>query len=367
MKFIIDRETLVKPLQMISGVVERRQTMPILANILMSVKNNVLSLTTTDLEVQMNTQADIRNGVDGCISLPARKFLDICRALPEGAEISFKVDDEKVSVRSGKSRFTLSTLPAGDFPAIETSREAISFELPQKILKNAIERTHFAMAQQDVRYYLNGMLVELGEEYMRLVATDGHRLALCETPVASNKMIENQQVIIPRKGVLELVRLLADEDTPARLSLGSNFIQLSTDQINFISKLIDGRFPDYQNVVPINCDKVVTCHREQLEQALNRVSILSNEKYRGVRLEFSHGLLHIFAHNPEQEEAEEEIPVSYEGSALEIGFNVSYLMDALSACDSDEIQLLLSDANSCCLLRGVDGAQYKYVVMPMRL
>ena len=367
MKFIIDRAALVKPLQMINGVVERRQTMPILGNVLMSVENDQLSLTTTDLEVQMKTQTIVRESENGSISLPARKFLDICRALPEDAEIHLKVNGEKASLRSGKSRFMLTTLAAADFPAIETDREAVSFEIPQNILKRAIERVHFAMAQQDVRYYLNGMMMELSTDTLRLVATDGHRLAMCETPNISNNIKENQQIIIPRKGILELVRLLTEENSIAHISLGNNFVQLTTDQINFVSKLIDGRFPDYQNVVPVNCDKIVTCHREHLKQTLNRVSILSNEKYRGVRLEFSSGLLHIFAHNPEQEEAEEEIPINYDGNPLEIGFNVSYLMDALGACQSDEVQLLLSDANSCCLLNGVGDTQCKYVVMPMRL
>ncbi len=366
MKFIIDRETLIKPLQMVNGVVERRQTLPILANVLLAVEGERLSLTATDLEVQMNTQTALKTGEEGRITLPARKLLDICRALPDDAEIHVSAKDEKATVRSGRSRFTLATLPAAEFPSIETHADSLSFSLPQNLLKRAIERTHFAMAQQDVRYYLNGLLLELGDKLIRLVATDGHRLALCEVEYPDN-FNENQQVIIPRKGVLELVRLLGDDDTEARVNLGGNFIQISTPEMSFTSKLIDGRFPDYQNVVPMSTDKTVTCDREPLRQALNRVSILSNEKYRGVRMAFSDGLLRVFAHNPEQEEAEEDVAVNYEGSALEIGFNVTYLLDALAACDTEQVQLLLSDPNSCCLIQGAGDRQCKYVVMPMRL
>ncbi len=366
MKFIIDRETLMKPLQMVNGVVERRQTLPILANVLLSVKGDKLSLTATDLEVQMNTHTGVKEGEEGDITLPARKLLDICRALPDEAEVRISTKDDKAMIRSGRSRFTLTTLPAGEFPSIETSEGNLSFSLPQALLKRAIERTYFAMAQQDVRYYLNGLLLELADKLVRLVATDGHRLALCEVEYP-DKFNDNQQVIIPRKGILELVRLLAEEDTEARVTLGGNFIQISTPEMSFTSKLIDGRFPDYQNVVPVSTDKTVTCDRDPLRQALNRVSILSNEKYRGVRMEFSQGLLRVFAHNPEQEEAEEEVAVDYNGNSLEIGFNVNYLLDALAACGTEQVQLLLSDPNSCCLIQGAGDKQCKYVVMPMRL
>lgn len=365
MKFTITRENLVKPLQMVSGVVERRQTLPILSNVLLSVKDDTLFLTATDLEVQMSTQTPVR-GEAGDVTLPARKFLDICRALPEGAEIRLTCSGERAQVRSGRSRFTLATLPANEFPSIETQETSLAFSLPQDLLKRAIERTHFAMAQDDVRYYLNGLLVDLTDGKLRLVATDGHRLALCEVD-GDFKFIENQQVIIPRKGVLELHRLLVDEESEAQVTIGGNFIRISTPEMNFTSKLIDGRFPDYQNVVPVGTDKTAVCERETLRQALTRVSILSNEKYRGVRLEFSQGQLRIFAHNPEQEEAEEEVAVDYTGTPLEIGFNVNYLLDALAASGTDQVQLLLSDPNSCCLIQGMGDRHCRYVVMPMRL
>ncbi|HFD92586.1 MAG TPA: DNA polymerase III subunit beta [Gammaproteobacteria bacterium] len=372
MKFTINRETLIKPLQMICGIVERRQTLPILSNVQVSVSGDKLTLVATDLEVQMSTHTEILDGSEGDTTIPARKFLDICRALPDEASIALSVDNsEKATIRSGKSRFTLSTLPAEDFPRIEAQQDAFRFDISQGTLKYAIDHTQFAMAQQDVRYYLNGLMMEMAGDTLRFVATDGHRLALCDIAMPEPGKIENnnenQQVIIPRKGVLELSRLLEEDDTPVQIAVGSNFIQLRTDRIEFVSKLIDGRFPDYQNVVPVNSDKRVVCDRDVLRQALARVSILSNEKFRGVRLEFSPGLLHVHAHNPEQEEAEEEVSIDYDGPNLEMGFNVNYMQDALTACETAQVQLMLSDPNSCCLIHGVDDQQCRYIIMPMRL
>lgn len=367
MKFIISRDALIKPLQMVGGIVERRQTLPILSNLMLKVADKTLSLTSTDLEVEMLTHTEVGSAEPGQTTLPARKFLDICRALPDTAEIDVSVDGERATVRSGKSRFVLSTLPAEEFPNIEASQQTTSFTLSQAVLKSAIDRTAFAMAQQDVRFYLNGMLVELEDTLMRLVATDGHRLALCETPL-NEKINENQSIIIPRKAVVELSRLLTEDDGDAEVKLGGSFIQISTPEMSFTSKLIDGRFPEYQNVVPVGPDKSAIGERATLRQALGRVSILSNEKYRGVRLQFSNGSLRIFAHNPEQEEAEEEVAVDYTGgSDLEIGFNVTYLLDALGAGDSEQVKISLSDANSCCLIQGVGEKDCKYIVMPMRL
>ncbi len=366
MKFTISRESLLKPLQMINGVVEKRQTLPILSHVLLAVHDGRLALTATDLEVQMHTQTEVEQGEDGEITLQARKFLDICRALPEQAEIRVSVQGERAAIHSGKSRFTLTTLPAGEFPAIETKETVLEFSLPQSALKRALERTCFAMALQDVRYYLNGMLLELAGDQVRLVATDGHRLAYCELP-NPEKNFENQEVIIPRKAILELVRLLEDEDSETAITLGGNFVRMSTPEMCFTSKLIDGRFPEYQNVLPLSGENVLTCDRDLLRQALHRVSILSNEKYRGVRMALSEGLLKVSAHNPEHEEAEEEVSVNYQGSPMEIGFNVNYLLDAVTACESGEVQILFSDPNSCCLIRGVEEERCKYVVMPMRL
>ncbi len=369
MKFTIQRESLIKPLQMVSGVVERRQTLPILSNILVKIADNQLLMTATDLEVEMSIQMILPDQAkiqSGEITIPARKFMDICRALPDGVNIEISIDADRAVVKAGKSRFVLSTLAADDFPGIDANKDILEFSVPQKEFKQAIERTQFAMAHQDVRYYLNGMLFEMGTNALRLVATDGHRLALCDQAFES-KQKENQQVIIPRKGIVEIARLLEDTDAPVSIQLGTNYIRVITDSVSFTSKLIDGRFPDYQNVLPDGGDKIIICKKNELKQALSRASILSNEKYRGVRLQFSSGLLRIFAHNPEQEEAEEELTIDYNGSNLEIGFNVTYLMDAVSACTTDNVSLSLSDANSCCLIQPEGTSGCKYVVMPMRL
>ncbi len=366
MKFTIERELLLKPLQAVTGVVEKRQTLPVLSNLLIEVEDGTVRFTGTDLEVEMRTSLPVNDSENGSVTIPARKFSDICRALPDNASVSVSLEDERAIIRSGKSRFVLSTLPSRDFPKIEADSEVTTFDIPENLLASAIDKTHFAMAQQDVRYYLNGMLLELSPNAMTLVATDGHRLALCETE-QNIKINENQQVIVPRKGITELLRLLGDSDDPITIELGNNYLRINTGGMAFTSKLIDGRFPDYNNVLPKGTDKLVICDREPLRQSLSRVAILSNEKYRGIRFELSMGQLRVFAHNPEQEEAEEEVAVDYSGSDLEIGFNVSYLLDAVSAGESEQVQVHLSDANSCCLIQGVGEYDSKYVVMPMRL
>lgn len=366
MKFTVQREILLKPLQSVTGVVEKRQTLPILSNVLLEVSNQSLFMIGTDLEVEMKSHLSVTDAEDGAITLPARKFSDICRALPEGASITVSFEDNKAILKSGRSRFVLSTLPAAEFPSIDTDNDILSFNIAQKVLKKGIDRTHFAMAQQDVRYYLNGLLFEISPDLLTLVATDGHRLAHFETKQDIN-VSENHSVIVPRKGVVELMRLLDDNDESIKIDLGNNYIRITTESLGFTSKLIDGRFPDYNNVLPKNADKLVTSERTVLKQSLSRAAILSNEKYRGIRLEFSPSTLRLFAHNPEQEEAEEEIAVDYSGPELEIGFNASYLLDAISAGDSEHVRISLSDSNSCCLIQGVGDEDSKYVVMPMRL
>lgn len=366
MKFTASKETLVRPLQMVSGIVERRQTLPILANVLLKVSDGTLSLTSTDLEIEMRTEVAVDKAQAGETTLPARKFVDICRSLADEAVLEFSLSGERATLRAGKSRFVLSTLPAGEFPGIEVSKELSRLALPQGVLRAGILKTQFAMAQQDVRYYLNGMLMELGGQSVHLVATDGHRLALCRLP-SPKESKKDHSVIIPRKAVQELSRLLGEGEEEAEIVLGANFIQVNTPEMRFTSKLIDGRFPDYRNVIPSGGNKSAICEREPLRQALNRVSILSNEKYRGVRLRFSTDSLRIFAHNPEQEEAEEEIAVDFAGEDLEVGFNVTYIQDALSACATDQVKLSLVDANSSCLIQGVGDQDSKHIVMPIRL
>lgn len=366
MKFKVQREDILRPLQLVGGVVERRQTLPILSNVLLDATQDRLAITATDLELEMVVHASLDGAEAGRSTLPARKFMDICRALPEGSLLDIAVEKDRAVLRSGKSRFVLSTLPAAEFPSVEALRETLSFSVPQKLLKTLIERTQFAMAQQDVRYYLNGLLMELSDGELRAVATDGHRLALCKADIGVN-FEENQQIIVPRKGVSELARLLEDTDLPVDVQIGTNHIRVSTPSFSFTSKLIDGRFPDYQRVIPQGTDKQIVADRNSLRQALVRTSILSNEKYRSVRLALSQGSLRVLAHNPEQEEAEEEVPVNYDGTSLEIGFNANYLLDALGAVSSDDIHIKLSDPNSCCLIHGEGMEDCKYVVMPMRL
>ena len=367
MKFKIQRENLLKPLNIVSGVVERRQTLPILSNVLISIsEDNILSMTTTDLEVELISNISVENATAGEITVPARKLLDICRTLPEGAELELTLKKDKITIRSGKSRFTLSTLPVKDFPSTEGIDSKLKFTIPQLALKNIIGRTQFAMAQQDVRYYLNGLMFEVSVDNLRAVATDGHRLSLCDTEVSA-EVNEAQNIIVPRKGIIEIHRLLSDSDNPATVSIGTNHIRIEMDDICFTSKLVDGRFPDYERVLPQKIDKHVFASKDLLKQALTRASILSNEKYRGIRIILNSGEIKATANNPELEEAEEVIDVVYEGPELEIGFNVNYVIDALSAIEATEVELGFSDSNSSCLIQPKGDEASKYVVMPMRL
>ena len=366
MKFEALRDTLLKPVQAVVGVVERRQTMPILANLLLTVTDKSLSVTATDLEVELVARVDVDVKEKGEVTVPARKLLDILRSLPEGAKVNMSLERERVTVKSGRSRFVLATLPAAEFPAVEDIKTQRSVNLHQKQFRELIEQTQFSMAQQDVRYYLNGLLVELSANKVRAVATDGHRLAMCDI-AAEVADLPAQQVIVPRKGVLELQRLLTDGEEPAKISVGTNHVRVELPNLRFTSKLIDGRFPDYERVVPKGGDKDILADRHPLREALGRTAILSNEKYRGVRLQLAANRLKVMAHNPEQEEAEDEVEVEYKGPELEIGFNVSYLMDALSAINSERVRITLTDANSSCLIRHPDNDNCRYVVMPMRL
>lgn len=363
MKLSADRETLLGPLSAVSGVVERRQTMPILANVLLVAKDGRLAITATDLEVELVASVALDVAEDGEVTVPGRKLLDICRALPEGAKIELSADGEKVQVKSGRSRFSLSTLSAQEFPTVDEVNAQHTLTVPQADVKSLLDRTHFCMAHQDVRYYLNGLLVETEDGTLRTVATDGHRLAMAEIKTETGD--ESIQVIVPRKGVMELNRLLSEEGD-VKIQIGSNHIRVEVGDIRMTSKLIDGRFPDYERVVPKG-GSAIHADRETLRQALQRTAILSNEKYRGIRLQIDGSRLVIQAHNPEQEEAEEEVEVEYEGEALEIGFNVNYLLDAMGAIETEGVELSLVDANSSCLIYAPGDDSCKYVVMPMRL
>ncbi|MEO5963458.1 MAG: DNA polymerase III subunit beta [Thermomonas sp.] len=366
MRFSLQREVLLKPLAQVVNVVERRQTLPVLANLLVRVRAGELSLTGTDLEVEMIARTTVDDAQDGEITIPARKLFEIVRALPDGSKVTISQSGDKVTVQAGRSRFSLASLPANDFPSVDEAEATERVNVPEAALKELIERTAFAMAQQDVRYYLNGLLFDLRDSVLRCVATDGHRLALCEATL-EDASASKRQIIVPRKGVQELQRLLEGGDRSLELELGRNHIRVKRDDVTFTSKLIDGKFPDYEAVIPIGADREVKIEREVFRAALQRASILSNEKYRGVRVEVSPGQLKISAHNPEQEEAQEEIEADTHVDGLAIGFNVNYLLDALTALRDEHVVLLLRDANSSALLTGAESVHCRHVVMPLRL
>lgn len=365
MKISAKRDELLRPLQQIVSVVERRQTLPILANVLIGFRDQRLHLTATDLEVELRTTAPAEGSGSAEFTVPARKMLDICKALPEGAPVDLDVEGEKVVLRSGRGRYTLGVLPAQDYPTIDIPKASESMQVPARVIKRLIDKTHFAMAHQDVRYYLNGLLLELRGGRVRAVATDGHRLALCDAPLEVGSV--DNQVILPRKAVMELGRLLEASDEPVTLEISNSHLRVMLPNGSFTTKLIDGRFPDYERVMPHGQTFVMAADREALRQALARTAILSNEKYRGIRFRLAGDLLHLQAHNPEQDEAEEEIEVGYQGEDLTIGFNVGYLLDVLAVLEGERISMALIDSNSSALLGEENGEECRYVVMPMRL
>jgi DNA polymerase-3 subunit beta len=366
MKLEAKREKLLKPLQQVIGVVERRQTLPVLANVLLVARDGMLAVTGTDMEVELVSSVPANIDQDGEITVPARKLLDIVKALPDGASINFAVSEEKATLLAGKSRYTLSTLPAAEFPATDQVDTLDQVAIPERSLKTLIDKTSFAMANQDVRYYLNGMLFDIRDGRLRVVATDGHRLAVCdyEGEVDTDG---DRQMIVPRKGVLELARMMGESEDEVVLALGRSHVRLEKAGTRFTSKLIDGRFPDYEAVIPVGADKQVLLDRELFTDALQRAAILSNEKYKGVRLEANGALLKIIAHNPQHEEAVEEIEVQLNFDALAVGFNVTYLLDALMALETEQVSLELKDPNSSCLVSAPDSDLNRHVVMPLKL
>ncbi len=366
MKTTIKREDILGPLQLVIGAVERRQTLPILGNVLLKSTGGDMTLTATDLEIEMVARIDADGSDDFQTTIPARKLLDICKALPDSASINFSIDETRVSLTSARSRFTLASLPAKDFPGLDEIEIQQSFSIPQNQLKALFDKTSFAMAQQDVRYYLNGILMEITADKIKLVATDGHRLALSEIDLDTG-VGEDRQIIIPRKAVLELSRLLEFGDNPANCMLSQNHVRVETSSLVFTTKLIDGKFPDYQRVIPVDGNKTMEVNRETLKNSMSRIAILSNEKYRGIRLTLSSGNLSIQANNPDQEEAEEELQIEYTESDMEIGFNVTYLIDVLNVLNSEKVQIKLKDSNSSAIINDSQDDSSLYVVMPMRL
>ena len=366
MRFSIQREAFLKRLQQVVGVVERRQTLPVLANLLVVVDSGGVALTGTDLEVEMVARTEADDLEAGAVTVPARKLFDICRALPDGCRIKLEQSGERIVLSAGRSRFTLATLPASEFPVVENIELVERVTLPEATLKELMDRTAFAMAHQDVRYYLNGMLLDLREHVLRCVATDGHRLALAETKI-NTQVTTPRQVIVPRKGINELQGLFEPGEGTVELEFARNHLRVRRSGVTFTSKLIDGRFPDYEAVIPIGADKEVRVQRDDFRAALQRAAILSNEKYRGVKLEVAPNRLRIVAHNPEQEEAVEEVEAKTGVAELSVGFNVNYLLDALAAIGSEEVLLCMRDGQSSCLMRKPDSDDTRHVIMPLRL
>ncbi len=359
------RDALLKPLQVVAGIVERRQTLPILANVLLRRDGERLSFTATDLEIQIQTGADLCSGKDSAATtVSARKLVDILRALPDD-DVSLSLLNRRLTVQCGRSRFTLQTLAAEEFPTVAQAEFSVDFTLPSSSFKHLLSMVHFAMAAQDIRYYLNGMLLVCEGNRVRAVATDGHRLALCETTREGEAA--TVEVIIPRKTVLELARLLPDGDEPVRIQIAGGQIRMSFGPVEFVSKLVEGKFPDYTKVIPAANPKQFPIARESLMQALSRVAILTTDKFKGVRCVLASGSLKISSTNTDQEEAQEEIEIDYSGDALDIGFNVTYLLDVLANLKSEQLTFAFGDALGSALVTLPDSDRFKYVVMPMRI
>ena len=366
MKFSISREVLLQPLSQVVGVVERRQTLPVLANFLLAARDQRLTVTGTDMEVELISSVPADVSLEGEITVPARKLVDIVKALPDGSNITFSVSDEKATLSAGRSRYTLSTLPASEFPATDQVETLENIAVAEATLKKMMEKTSFAMANQDVRYYLNGLLFDFSGNQLKAVATDGHRLAICDLE-SSVDVAGDRQLIVPRKGVMELSRMLSGDTDEVTLAIGRNHVRLVKDNTTFTSKLIDGRFPDYRAVIPVGADKQMLVDKSVFIQALQRAAILSNEKYKGVRLEAAGSTIKIIAHNPQHEEAIEEIEAEFNFDRLAVGFNVTYLLDALMAIETEQVSLELKDANSSCLVSAPDSDVNRHVVMPLKL
>lgn len=373
MHFTIQREAFLKPLKAVAGVVERRShvTLPILSNVLIEIRENRIFLTTTDQEVELNAsgEIDFSETPTGKMTVPLRKLMEICRALPEGSIITFKEEaQEKVCIRAGRSRFSLSSLPAQQFPTVSLHKQGVSLQVSNKNLKQLVDNISFAMAEQDVRYYLNGMLLEMKGDGLYGVAADGHRLALSIIKdVTSELKKPSFRLIVPRKGVLELQRILAEEDETITLNLGPQHLSVTTRNIGLTSKLLEGKFPDYQRIIPAGGDKVVVGKRLLLKEAFLRAAALFSDKSRGIKLRLTSGCLNILATNADQDEVEEDIEVDYQGEELEIGFNVKYLIDFLTVIQDECIKLTFTNASSSARVEGVGDNAQVYVIMPMRI
>ncbi|MEW5893439.1 MAG: DNA polymerase III subunit beta [Pseudomonadota bacterium] len=360
------KDAILKPLQAVIGVVERKHTLPILSNVLIEAAAGKAAFIATDLELQLTAWADEAAAKDGAFTVSARKLLDICRSLPE-TELSLDLAGEQLKLSAGKSRFNLQTLPARDFPRLQIPEgEGVSFRLPQGRLRHLLGRVQYAMAVHDIRFYLNGMLMQLKDGQLIVAATDGHRLAI-DSARLEQAPAKELDVILPRKAVVELIKLLGDGDAAVEVQVSPNQVVVRSDHFELRSKVVDGKFPDYQRVIPTGHDKDFVIGRQSFNQALTRAAILTNEKYRGVRLALTSGSLRIVCSNNEQEEAQEELDIDYDKAPLDIGFNVQYLQDVLNNLDCETVRCSFGDPSSSLLITVPGEDNFRYVVMPMRI
>ncbi|TXK96577.1 DNA polymerase III subunit beta [Methylococcaceae bacterium HT1] len=367
MKFIINRELILPSLQRIVNVIENRQTMPILANVLFQLEKNKLTLTGTDLEVQIVARLSLENEAEGSITIPARKLLEICRLLPSGADIKFELIDTKLKIQSGRGRFMVSTLKADDYPNFEMSVMDCRFTMQAGQLKKALDKTTFCMANQDIRYYLNGIMLSIFNQQLKFVGSDGHRLSIYKDSITQETGIE-LRIIIPRKGVLELIHLLdIEEEKEVQIEFSRNNIRIVIDNLIFSAKLVDSKYPDFNKVFEQDFHSPIHVQKQILKDALTRVAILSNEKFKGVEFVIDGNNLQISTNNPEHEEAEEEIVIEYQGPPLSVAFNSQYILDAIANLDSELAVLTIAENSSCCFIEEPDEQKYKFIVMPMRL
>ncbi len=363
----VPKDALLKPLQAVSGIVERRQTLPILANVLLEQMEGRLFVTATDLEMQIAAHSELEGKQEQSITVGARKLQDLLRALPENAALNVDTAGGKMTVRAGRSRFNLQTLPAADYPRISLSQEQQlqTIALPQRDFRGLLKLAEFAMAQQDIRYYLNGMLLVVDGDQLMAVATDGHRLAFSSMKIEGS--FARQEVIIPRKTILELQRLLEDIDDSLVIDIAASQVKFTFGQVELVSKLVEGKFPDFQRVIPKSHKNTFLIGREELQRSLQRAAILTSDKFKGVRCLIVPGQLKIMSTNADQEEAQEELEIAYQGDSVDIGFNVTYLLDVLANLKIDMLQVSLGDASSSALITIPENDEFKYVVMPMRI
>src|SRR5210317_1480285 len=366
MNIKIKRDVLLKPLSSVVGIVEKRQALPILSNLLLIGKDGKLTFTATDLEMQTSLNIETKIDSNFEITISAKKLFDITRALPEGSELEFQINESRVNVKAGKSKFNLQTLPAKDYPILKQGdSESISFDISQKALKGLLKQVDFAMAQKDIRYYLNGLLFEIQGQKLNIVGTDGHRLSFTSSKL--KKSFDKKEVIIPRKTIMELIKLLEEVDDDVEIQILNQQVIFNFSDICIITKVIDGKFPDYNRVIPSGYKNGFLIERQMLLNAMQRASILSNEKYRGIRLVLSENNMQLITTNSEQEEAQEDIEISYNKETIDIGFNVTYLIDVLNNIQFDQLFFAFKDSNSSCLVTIPNNDDYKYVVMPMRI